>query len=59
MKETRKKYDMLTDSPGKALLFFVLPFAVRRSRPGVVLIFGPASDAVFAAVSGRCAVYNY
>ena len=22
---TRKKYDMLTDSPGKALLFFVLP----------------------------------
>ena len=25
MKETRKKYDMLTDNPGKSLLFFVLP----------------------------------
>ena len=25
MRETRKKYDMLTDNPGKALLFFVLP----------------------------------
>mgnify|MGYP000187999144 CR=1 FL=1 len=47
MKETRKKYDMLTDNPGKSLLFFVLPMILGN-------LFQQFYNMVDTIIVGKC-----
>ena len=64
MKETRKKYDMLTDNPGKSLLFFVLPMILGNlfqqfyniTDSGVVGKF--VGEQALAAVGASYAITN-